>query len=216
MTQYFCFIWALLFAVQGFCEEHPSKTGTLIVSYQTGLQGERLDRIRFLLTDQQLRQHMYPKKGCYVEDVSCLTRMVIVEDLPVGEYLLEFIVPNADNLFEELPTRTIQIEDGQVAKIDQVIQVKYATLQAKISIPDLPMPLKAFPSITLKTDTQVRAQSQSGVLNVSNLLPGEYSVIFGPLPGFQTPSPVHVKLSPDQVVGPFVGIYLKPSLPATP
>jgi hypothetical protein len=104
------------------CAENPA-CGTLIVTYQTGSRGERLDRIRFFLKDGRQHCHMYPKEGAYVDDPFCLVRMVVINDLPVGNYTLEFVIPNWDGYFEEVLPRKFSITKEGPTKIDQVIKI---------------------------------------------------------------------------------------------
>src|ERR1700722_19659425 len=84
-----------------FIHSTDPETGTLIVSYQTGPRGERLDRVRFLLSSNLHPEQMYPRGQTYVEDATCPSRMVAIENLPAGNYSIKFIIPNADGLFEE-------------------------------------------------------------------------------------------------------------------
>ena len=105
----------------GLALEAAPGTGSLIVTYQTDPQGERLERIRFWLKDANGRQHLYPKEQTQVADSQRSTRMVVIEDLLPGEYSVEFLVPNIDDYFVEVPPRQIIIIKGDVAKIDQKI-----------------------------------------------------------------------------------------------
>lgn len=98
-------------------------TGTLIVTYQTGPKGERLDRIRFNLIDNKHQCQMFPKQGAFVDDPFCLNRMVVIEDLPAGDYIVEFLIPNWDNFFEAVSPRHVIIFKDKVTKIDQVIKL---------------------------------------------------------------------------------------------
>lgn len=105
------------------------KTGTLIVTYQTDKQGERLDRIRFWIQGENFKQWLYPKKNMYVEDQPNKTRRVVIENLPEGEYSVEFLVPNTDNFFAEVPLRKVIITPGAVVKINQHINLKEDALK---------------------------------------------------------------------------------------
>lgn len=118
---FYIFLVLTTFSGSIFCTENPA-FGTLIVTYQTGSRGERLDRIRFFLKDGRQHCHMYPKEGAYVDDPLCFVRMVVINDLPVGDYTLEFVIPNWDGFFEEVPTRQFTIKES-VTKIDQVIKI---------------------------------------------------------------------------------------------
>jgi hypothetical protein len=188
-------------------EEIPTKTGTLIVRYQTGLHGERLDRIRFLLTNRELQQQLYPKTDGYVEDLDHLTRMVIIAGIPSGEYQLEFVIPNADGCFEPVAPRWLQIEGGQVVKIDQVIQICYSTLRVKAQLDRSLVSPSPSPMITLWQNNRIYAQTASTEMNFSQLFPGQYTIQFGFVPGYQTPPQTDIFLKPGENIGPIVGLY---------
>lgn len=96
--------------------------GSLVVSYQTGPKGERLERVRFRVTGEKGYSELYPKGGAVVNNSSSPCCLVAVDSLPAGTYSLEFIVPNQDAYFEAVPPRKIQIEAEKVTKIDQYIR----------------------------------------------------------------------------------------------
>lgn len=185
--------------------------GTLIVTYQTGQHAERLDRIRFLIKDKNHQQQMYPKGKAYADDDSCISRMVVIEDLPRGEFTLEFVLPNYDQLFEDVPLRKFTITVDEVVKIDQVIKVRYASLQAIAqTAPNAPA-FTTLPWITLNDDSgQQEPRSAESKLNAANLSPGNYTVVFQDLPGYVTPAPVRIQLVPNQNAGPIIGMYSLP------
>jgi formylglycine-generating enzyme required for sulfatase activity len=118
VTTFYTFI--LLFALPCYSEEIPC--GTLIVSYQTGPKEERLDRVRFRLKNENAEEQLYPKKSALVTGDNCQHRMVVIENLPEGKYTLEFLVPNADGLFEEIPKRTIDLHSQEIVKVNQLIR----------------------------------------------------------------------------------------------
>lgn len=101
-------------------EESP-KPGALIVTYQTP-KGQRLDRIRFWIKNENHKQWLYPKGNAYVDDPIELTRMVVIENLQPGTYTLEFLIPNTDGMFKEVPNRQIVVMSGDVIKVDQLIK----------------------------------------------------------------------------------------------
>jgi formylglycine-generating enzyme required for sulfatase activity len=100
----------------------PSTFGTLIVSYQMSHSEERLDRVRFRLQNSKGEQTLYPKNSLCVEGENCPHRLVVIDNLSPGRYLIKFLVPNSDNLFEGVSPRYIDIAAGQVIKIDQQIR----------------------------------------------------------------------------------------------
>ncbi|HEY4832230.1 MAG TPA: hypothetical protein VIH61_06700 [Waddliaceae bacterium] len=100
----------------------PACTGTLIVTYQTNKEGSCLDRIRFLVKGENYKQWLYPKGRSYFEDPITKMRKVVIENLPEGQYTIEFIVPNTDGFLAEVPIRQVKIASGAVVKIDQLIR----------------------------------------------------------------------------------------------
>lgn len=102
-------------------------TGTVIVTYHTETEAERLGRVRFILRSENNKECMYPRGNAYVEDQEGLSRMVAIENLPVGTYELKFLIPNADNLFEEVPKRNITVAKDAVLRVDQNIHPRTDT-----------------------------------------------------------------------------------------
>lgn len=100
------------------------ETGTLIVTFQTNKKGERIERIRFWLKDENAKQTLFPRGTAFVDDKDKKTRMVVIEDLSPGQYTLEFLVPNLDGRFESIPERKVKITRGEVVKIDQEIKTR--------------------------------------------------------------------------------------------
>ena len=118
----FVFNLAPVFAA---CSGESEENGTLIVSYSTGEKGDRLSRIRFLLSSGDAEEEMYPKGENYVESSDSLSRLVVIDNLRPGDYQIRFLVPNADNFFEEIPDSSVTLTAGQVAKVTQAIQPKH-------------------------------------------------------------------------------------------
>lgn len=99
--------------------------GTIIVSYQTNQAGHRLDRIRFWLINDQKERTLYPKKDEFVSNSHTPNeRTVVITHLPAGNYRIEFLLPNCDAMFEEVPPRTITLHPGAVIKVDQTIRIR--------------------------------------------------------------------------------------------
>ncbi|MBA3602691.1 MAG: SUMF1/EgtB/PvdO family nonheme iron enzyme [Parachlamydiaceae bacterium] len=108
------------------------ESGTLVVRYQTGPKEERLDRVRFRIWNEYQEEQFYPKTCSHSENDGCQHRMVVVENLQVGYYKLEFLVPNADHLFEEIPERSFEIHNGEVLRINQFIRPRYTAFKSAI------------------------------------------------------------------------------------
>lgn len=115
---HFALLFFVLIHVFAFGEDR----GSAVITYQTGPQGERLDRVRFWLRSDVAPPQMHPKGEAFIQEQSCLSRMVVVDNLAPGTYTLEFIVPNADGFFEEPPKRTLEIAAGNIVKVDQYIK----------------------------------------------------------------------------------------------
>lgn len=95
--------------------------GTLIVTYQTNENADRIDRIRFWLVDKQGSRCMYPIKNQFVDNFEEKKRMVTIEHLPVGIYELEFILPNRDGFFINPENKSVSITKDGVTRIDYKI-----------------------------------------------------------------------------------------------
>lgn len=113
----------LLFVLAIFPYNMGADQGTLIVTYQTGSHGERLDRIRFWLKDEEGQTQFLPRNGGFFEDDAGPSRKVVIDNLPPGDYNLSFAIPNYDNYFEGVPSRVVHIQAGNVTKVDQHIKV---------------------------------------------------------------------------------------------
>lgn len=112
---------SLIFDVEG--QLLSSEMGTIIVTYQTDQAEQRLDRIRFWLINDQQERTMYPKKDEFVSNTRASNeRTVVITHLLPGHYRIEFLIPNADRFFEEVPTRHVHLKPGAVIKIDQIIR----------------------------------------------------------------------------------------------
>lgn len=137
-------MWRLFFfLLAAFLPLFSESMGSLIVSYQTGPEGERLERIRFRVTGEKGYSELYPKGGAVVNHASDPCCLVAIDQLPAGSYLVEFIVPNQDQFFEETPSRTIQIVSEKVTKIDQFIRPRH--LIAKGEDSPYMIPRRGFP-----------------------------------------------------------------------
>ncbi len=105
-------------------EENIDPSGTLVVSYEAEPNKERLDRIRFLLIDENNRSQMYPKANAYVDDRFNASRMVVIENLKTGKYQIEFLIPNSDGMFDPPPVREVTLEPAKITKISLVIKLR--------------------------------------------------------------------------------------------
>ncbi|NGX41804.1 MAG: hypothetical protein K940chlam7_00078 [Chlamydiae bacterium] len=143
-----CFINQILLA-----NELP-QTGTLVVTYQTDTEGERLDRIRFWLKDEHNKQQLFPKGDAYVDDFNYQNRMVVIEDLLPGVYTLEFLVPNTDAYFVEVPIRQVVIDKGDALKIDQQIKPRTTFFDSEEKEKETETESPTFSDIDTPVDTE--------------------------------------------------------------
>lgn len=182
-------------------------TGSLIVSYQTGPKGERLDRVRFRVTGEKGYSQLYPKGGAVVNNTANHTNLVAIDDLSPGSYSLEFIIPNQDSLFDEILPRTIEIKSEGVTKVDQLIRPRYGSIQATAS-PEAGSFVEQ-PLVTIYDQKgNLRAESSVGRLVAHYLVPGTYTVKFGELTGYITPGAKEIAVGPNEKVGPIAGMYV--------
>lgn len=205
------FLWIFLFGglASLTCEaQENSKKGTLIVSYQTGPKGERLDRIRFWLKGENRFLQMYPKGPYCIGDSENNSRTVVIDDLSPGSYTIEFIIPNTDGLFEPVLPKTINVDAGGIFKVNQLIKPHYASVHIEVQSQKGTVPLPKNPMIVLKNNIgKIEANVETDRLSVSQLLPGHYLILFGEVEGFKTPSPIEVTLQAGENAGPFIGVY---------
>ncbi len=187
---------------------NAEETGTLVVSYDTGPRGERLDRVRFNLISDFGNEQMYPKGEAFVENSEKTKRMVAVESLVPGKYALQFLIPNTDSLFEPIPERDVVILPNEITRIDQTIHPRYASLKAMTKALPENKPFKTPPALSLRDrNGNLSAASTTGKLIAHYLLPDLYTLIFEPLPGYETPPPLHFTAEPGKSLGVMVGRY---------
>lgn len=182
----------------------------LKVRYHTGEKRERIDQVRFWLIDANGNKKLYPDKGQYFDDPKTNSREVVIEDLATGEYVVEFLLPNADAFFANLPQHHLLLEKGKTSLIDQKILPRYGTIEAQVEIEELAKdPKLRQPFIVLldKNTAKIVASTESGYLNANTLTPGVYQVFFGDLEGYLTPAKTEVVLQAQEHVGPIVGRY---------
>lgn len=112
-------IYGLFFSFSIWGSQESLKTGTLIVTYQTDPEGDRLDRVRFWLKDANHVQQLYPKGNAFVEDRNSRIRTVVIEDLEPGTYTLNFLIPNKDAVYEESEEKILTIHANEVTKLEK-------------------------------------------------------------------------------------------------
>lgn len=197
------FLLSLYFA---FAPTFTLANGTLIVSYSTGVRGERLERVRFWLINEKQHYQLFPKKHGCLDDPECVHKTVAVENLPAGNYRISFLIPNRDGFFENINERTFSISDLKVTKIDQEIKPRYASVEVTV----VPIPDHNFPEITLSSQSgKILHKSLTGTLYAHHLLPGDYSLKFSYLEGYTSPETIYLRLHAKEHFGPLSVHYLK-------
>lgn len=170
---FFAFLLGFLFTTnKGVSQLLSPEMGTLIVTYQTDQEGQRLDRIRFWLINENHERTLYPKKDEFVaNNHSCLERTVVIAHLPIGHYRIEFLIPNADQIFEEVAPRDIELSPGSVIKVDQPISLRSSTVAPKEPVEvalnelgNLSSPI--LPVIIVNKDPQMAIPFPSGPLPI--------------------------------------------------
>lgn len=134
---FFLVFCTLIFFGSLTAESEQVPSGTLIVTYQTEGQDDRIDRIRFVLVDENKTMHYYPKANSFVEDLSQSSRRVVVKNLNPGIYHIKFLVPNSDNFLEVPPVKELVISELKVTKFDQIIKTKKGTSPPLVMDPAL-------------------------------------------------------------------------------
>ncbi len=178
------------------------------VTYDTGPHSDRLDRVRFWLVDSDDNRTIYPKDNQLHESSDGPTRTVFIPGVQEGSYSIEFLVPNRDALFEEVPIIGFTKKNGEMLSLRQSIVPRYATTEVKINLDHVKEPPTALPVISLvNKDGELVKESLSGELVDSGLVPGAYEIVFGEIPGVISPDPIKFVLTPKEHAGPFIGIY---------
>jgi formylglycine-generating enzyme required for sulfatase activity len=188
--------------------DYSPKTGTLVVKYSTGTHADRLDKVRFWVSNDAGFRDMFPKDGQVIDQPDSKMRTVVIDDLPQGSYSVQFLLPNADGLFASVPDRRVTVSRGHVAELAQMITPRYGSIEASIeALPDDPK-LLHYPKITVRDQyDSVIAESWDGVIAVSELMPGEYWVAFEAIEGYETPDSVRVTVESGRKTQPVIGRY---------
>ncbi len=127
LKMFWCSVYVAFFfllTVNTYGQELLPDLGTLVITYQTDQKGQRLDRIRFWLINDREERTLYPKKDEFVSNSHTPNeRTVVITHLIPGHYRIEFLIPNTDQIFEEVLPRHIVLNPGSVIKIDQTIRL---------------------------------------------------------------------------------------------
>ncbi|MBS4167582.1 hypothetical protein [Parachlamydia sp. AcF125] len=183
-------------------------TGTLVVTYQTGVKGERLERVRFWLRKNDKDKQLYPASHASVEDLGKLSRTVVVENLIPGDYTLEFVIPNRDSFFYQPEIKQVKILAGQITKVNQTLQPRYVSI-AVSAVTENHTLFDKLPIISLHTSSGKTVHcSSDGSLKADALEPGDYTVLFEELSGYICPQPLEIVLQPGEKAENMLGTYV--------
>ena len=183
-------------------------TGNVVVTYNTGPKRERIDRVRFWIIDKQGNREAYPKKNRYLDDPESNNRKVIIKDLAVGEYTLEFFVPNMDGLFPSIPAREFTLKQSDTVELTQIINPRYGSIEARLELPQGVEWNDKLPEIHLNDYLGVtRVRSKTGRLLKEHLHPGKYEIAFIENDLLDAPRSIKIDLKPNEISGPYIGRY---------
>lgn len=188
--------------------EYQLGRGSLVVSYDTGPYGERLDRVRFWIIDESGMRTMYPRQGEFTEDANKLLRSVAVDNLWVGAYRIEMVLPNQDNLFKPYPPRTFTIGKDEELNLDIAIEPQYASVRASYTVQDVQEITPETPGLQIiDSFGEVRYSSDGPSIEIDRLPPGDYRVVFPQINSFETPEPIAFQAVPSGQSGPYMEHY---------
>lgn len=188
---------------------YRQKVGSAVITYDTGMTAERLERVRCWLTTPQGERVMFPKlpDDIVIQQGTPPTISLTLSDLPCGRYTVEFLVPNHDGLFGEIPRKEFRVDQDKVVVIKESLLPLYASLTADAVIDTAGWSFKNLPTVSLQRKDGTLVVSSSGSIACNHLLPGEYVVVFEHVEGFKPQAPIPVVLGPGQKISPLKGHY---------
>ena len=186
--------------------EYRLGTGSVAIQYNTGHLKERLDRVRFWLVDEDGGRTMYPKRDEFHEGMTSADRVVEIQDLQVGVYTVDFVLPNRDNLFSDTPPQSFVLDKDNRVVIEQAIKPQYGTIKAKTLFDLQPENEKATVRLYNQAN-ELKVEATQDELIASDLVPGKYRLEFGDVAGYETPPAQEIVLVPNGEEGPFLGQY---------
>ncbi|MDF2549102.1 MAG: hypothetical protein K0S07_169 [Chlamydiales bacterium] len=185
---------------------YAAAKGQIEISYFGDCERERFERIRFWLINERNQRQLYPKGQLKPkfsqEGKRCFNRLHI-DDLTVGTYQIEFLVPNSDGLILPIPPRQVHVMKGETARLEVPIACNFAKLQLQVSKERLSERLKE--SAALQQEPSMKVVHEQGeaflhkgtdLFSLETLKPGTYKIEFLPLQGYRQPDPLVIKLHP--------------------
>ena len=128
---------------------YTAAKGSIEISYFGDCERERFERIRFWVINERNQRQLYPKaqhKPKFSQEGKRCINTLSIDDLTVGNYQIEFLVPNSDGLILPIPARQVQIVKGSKATLDVPICCNFAKLHLQVSKEKLADRLKEGPS----------------------------------------------------------------------
>ena len=128
-------------------------------------------------------------------------------DLPSGDYTLIFTSNDKEENLELPPPQKVQIVPEDVLEVDFTLRIKRSAMVVETEfeteeVPDLK------PSLIIEDKQGSIVKTTFGHrLLAEDLLPGEYTIRFSELNGFQAPEPITVTLLPGQSLPVVKGVY---------
>lgn len=169
--------------------------GTLRISYDTGKGGYRADQVRVALTNSEGKTQYFPSQNVTPKILARGTYQFEVEDLPVGNYKIKFLIPNEDGLFQLPQDQNVTLSKTEVSEVEGKFTPRFGTMDIAAILPP-GYDKERIPEVILKDQTGNRVASGSeGRLHIDTLIPGSYYVEFEPIPSMVTPDPIHLTVS---------------------
>jgi len=203
MIYYIFFFLFMLINLEG-----GEEKGSLSVTYSTGPDAIRLNRIRFWLIDSEGAYRLFPVGDNYVDDAATKKRTVRIDDLPSDRYTLKFVYPNSDNLFETVPERTFSLSPEETLSLTQEF-----TLKSHLNTYEIAYESEAVlpPEIRFMERQRESLSSERGYVNIrSNLSKPEWLITKdgkrivsgrGPVKDLAIPAGSGFKLSAEEAEG---------------
>ena len=88
-----------------------------------------------VITDPHGERQTFPNKHHDPREKSANGYQLILNDLPIGTYLVDFIIPNEDQLFSDTPEKSFVITKGKHTKVQQSFHPLHGSISAKVILP---------------------------------------------------------------------------------
>ncbi|MCB1134980.1 MAG: SUMF1/EgtB/PvdO family nonheme iron enzyme [Chlamydiia bacterium] len=190
---------------------YSDRVGQLQVAYATSERKEYLDEISFSIAreDGSLIGSYPVAEGGNVTETKDGRRSVDIPDLPVGNYIVSFMLPDTKGLLpSELEPIAVQVTEKGVALVEQKMAPRYGGVEVALSLPESVEGKGTFPTLHLRNEEgEVVATSSDGYLLDLEVPPGKYKVTFDDLDICFTPDDLELDVQPHEISGPHLGQY---------